>query len=138
MLGFFFREKVRQLWPFAENFRGRKLSRIGEKYDFRGENFHRLLACAMPKDATLPNFAEKTFANSHKTTKFARLSPSKVSRYTVAAILTNMTAMCDVTACGMLRGWIKVSLDTIFTILGSKTLVYFTTEAPYPGYRQLV
>ena len=86
------------------NFQGRKLSRIGEKYDFRGENFRGLLACAAPKDATPPNFAEKTFANSHKTTKFARLSPSKVSRYTVAAIFTNITAMCDVTTCGMLRG----------------------------------
>ena len=134
----FFREKLRQLWLLVGNFQGRKLSRIGEKYDFRGENFHRLLTCATPKDATLPNFTEKTFANSHKTAKFAKPSPSKVSRYMIAAILTNMTAMCDVPACGMLRGWIKVSLDTIFTILGSKTLVYFTTEAPYPGYRQLV
>jgi len=41
--------------------------RIGEEYDFCGENFHGLLAL---KDAMLPNFAEKTFANSHKTAKF--------------------------------------------------------------------
>ena len=32
---------------------------IGEKYDFRGENFHRLLTFAAPKDATPLNFAEK-------------------------------------------------------------------------------
>ena len=38
-----------------------KLSRIGEKYDFRGENFHRLLAFAVPKDATPPNFVGKNF-----------------------------------------------------------------------------
>ena len=54
--------------------------RIGEKYDVRGENFCGLLAFAAPKDATLPNFTEKTFANSHKTAMF---SPSKVSRYMV-------------------------------------------------------
>ena len=49
-----------------------------------------------------------------------------------AAVLTNITAMCDITTCGMLRGWIKVSLDTTFTILRAKTLVSFTSEAPYP------
>ena len=67
-----------QLWYSAKyrtagNFWGRKLSRIGEKHDSRGENFRRLLACAVPKDATPPNFAEKTFVNSHKTAKFAKV-----------------------------------------------------------------
>ena len=57
------------------SFRGRKLSWIGEKYDFRRENFHGLLACATPKDAMPPNFAEKTFANSYKTVKFAKVFP---------------------------------------------------------------
>ena len=38
-----------------------------------------LVTCPVPtKNATPPNFAEKTFANSHKTLKFA-----KVSRYMV-------------------------------------------------------
>ena len=32
-----------------------------------------MLAFAAPKDATLPNFTEKTVANSHKTTKFAKV-----------------------------------------------------------------
>ena len=55
---------------------------IGEKYDFHRENFCGSLTFAMPKDATLAIFAEKTFVNSHKTVKFAKvLSPSKVSRY---------------------------------------------------------
>ena len=40
---------------------------------FEGENFRRLLACAVPKDATPPNFAEKTFANSHKSVKFVKV-----------------------------------------------------------------
>ena len=65
------------------NFWGRKLLWIGEKYDFHGEIFRRLHAFAVPKDATLPNFAEKTFENSHKTTKFVKVFPSKFSRYTV-------------------------------------------------------
>ena len=36
-----------------------------------------------PKDATHPNILEKTFTNSYKTSKFAKVSPSKVSCYTV-------------------------------------------------------
>ena len=53
-----------QTYRIAGNFQGRKLSWIGEKYNFR---FCRLLACATPKDTTPPNFEEKSFANSHKT-----------------------------------------------------------------------
>ena len=40
---------------------------------FEGENFRGLLAFAAPKDATLTNFTEKTFANNHKTTKFPKV-----------------------------------------------------------------
>ena len=43
----------------AGNFRGRKLLRICEKYDFRGENFCGLLVFAAPKNVTSPNFAKK-------------------------------------------------------------------------------
>ena len=39
------------IYCIAGNFQGRKLSRIGKNYNFRRENFHRLLACAAPKDA---------------------------------------------------------------------------------------
>ena len=53
------------------------------KYDFRVEDFRGLLAFAIPKDVTPPNFAEKTFANSHKTPNSRKFSPSKVFRYTV-------------------------------------------------------
>ena len=61
------------MYRITENFRGRKLSRIDEKYDFRGEKFCGLLTFAVPKDATPPNFAEKTFSDSHKTPKFANV-----------------------------------------------------------------
>ena len=69
----FYKVREEVSYRIAGNFRGRKLSRIGEKYDFRGENFRGLLACVALKDAAPPNFAEKTFANSHKTVKFAKV-----------------------------------------------------------------
>ena len=43
--------------------------KFGEKDNICGENFCRLLAFAVPKDTTPPNFTEKTFTNSHKTAK---------------------------------------------------------------------
>ena len=55
------------VYCIAETFEGKKLSQIGEKYDFHGENFRGLLTFAMP-----PNFMKKTFAN-HKTMKFAEV-----------------------------------------------------------------
>ena len=58
--------------PYSGKLSREKTSRIGEKYDFRGENFHGLLAFAVPKDATLPNFTEKTVTNSHKTAKIRK------------------------------------------------------------------
>ena len=61
------------LYRIAENFWGRKLSQIGEKYNFRTEDFHGFLTCATPKDTMPPNFTEKTFVNSHKTVKFAKI-----------------------------------------------------------------
>ena len=50
-----------------------KLVRIGEKHDFDGENLHGLLTFAVPKNTTAPNFADKTFTNSHKTAKFVKV-----------------------------------------------------------------
>ena len=40
---------------------------------FLQENFYGLLAFAAPKDAMPPNFAEKTFTNSHKIAKFTKV-----------------------------------------------------------------
>ena len=45
-------------------------------------------ACSVPKDASLSNFAEKTFANSHKTSKSQKFLPSKVSCYTLPSCVT--------------------------------------------------
>ena len=53
-----------------ETFKGENFLRIGEKYDFCGENFRRL---AVPKDATPSNLTEKTFAYGHKTAKFVKI-----------------------------------------------------------------
>ena len=61
-----------RVYHTAGNFRGRKLSRIGEKYNFREKTLW--ISCfAIPKDATCPNFAENTFTNSHKTAKFVKV-----------------------------------------------------------------
>ena len=65
----------------AGNFQGRRLLQSGEKYIFRGENLRGLLAFAVLKDATPLNFAEKTFANSQKTTKFAKVFSLESFRY---------------------------------------------------------
>ena len=56
----------------------RKLSREKtfvtiKKYDFRRENFHGLLTFTMPIDFMFRNFAEKSFTNSHKSVKFAKV-----------------------------------------------------------------
>ena len=47
--------------------------KFGEKDNIRGENFRRLLAFAVPKDTTPPNFTKKTFTDSHKTAKFVKV-----------------------------------------------------------------
>ena len=47
-------------------------------------NFRKLLACAVPKDATLPNFAEKLLQMATTQRNSRKVSPSKVSRFTVA------------------------------------------------------
>ena len=65
----------------VENFQGRKPSQIGEKDNFREENFRGMLAIAAPKKTMPENFAEKTFVNSHKTAKFAKVFSLKVSHY---------------------------------------------------------
>ena len=70
-------------YHIAINFRGRKLSRIRRKREFHGENFHRLLETKHKWVWHAPNFMEKTFADGYQTSKFAKVSPSKVSRYTV-------------------------------------------------------
>ena len=84
------------MYRIAGSFRGRKLSQIDEKYDFYRENFCGLLTCAVPKDATPPNFAEKTFANSHKSfslKSFPLYGISLVQSVTSSLPLTLVTRM---------------------------------------------
>ena len=57
-----------------------KTSRIG---DFLWRKLLQIAHFCHAKRRHTPNFAEKTFANSHKTVKFTKVSSSKVSRYTV-------------------------------------------------------
>ena len=53
------------------------------KYDFRGENFRRLLAFAVPKDAT-PQISQRKFSRiATKPKKSRKFSPSKVFCYMV-------------------------------------------------------
>ena len=47
------------------------------------ENFRGLIARAVLNDTTPSNFAEKTFMNSHKTAKLAKVSCYTVLRHTV-------------------------------------------------------
>ena len=73
----------------------RKLSQIGEKYEVK---FHTLLTLAMLKDATSPNFTEKTFANSHKTSKFAKVFSLKKfpAGEEVAKLVSNLVTMVSI------------------------------------------
>ena len=48
----------------------KKISKLVK--NFHEENFHRLLAGAT-KDAMFPNFAEKTFTNTYKTSNFTKV-----------------------------------------------------------------
>ena len=58
----------------AGNFQEEKLSRNCANCDFFRENFPRLLTFGTLKDATPPNFMEKTFVKAmHKTVKFAKV-----------------------------------------------------------------
>ena len=56
---------------YTETFEGENW--IGEKYDFRGKKLSQPACLCRTKDTMPPNFAEKTFVNSHKTAKFAKV-----------------------------------------------------------------
>ena len=56
-------------YRIAENFWGRKLLWIGEKYGFHGETFCGFLTCAAPKDV-IPQISRVNLSmSSHKTVK---------------------------------------------------------------------
>ena len=56
-----------EIYRIEGNFRGRKLSRIGEKYDIHGKKLSQINHSCHTKGHHTPKFAEKTFTNSHKT-----------------------------------------------------------------------
>ena len=60
------------IYRTAGNFRGRKLSRIGENTIFAEKNLQIARFCSAKWRHT-PYFAEKTFAYSHKNAKFAKV-----------------------------------------------------------------
>ena len=60
------------LYCIVENFRGRKLSRIGENMIFVEKTFVNFSLLPHQK-CHAPKFAEKTFVNSHKTVKSAKV-----------------------------------------------------------------
>ena len=100
----------------AGNFWGRKLSQIGEKDDIHGKNFCGLLACAVPKDTTPPNFAKKTFTNSHKTAKFVKVFSLESSRYTVVHSI-----------CILLRQQIKAQFGVNYLVHHANLCEYYLT-----------
>ena len=65
----------------AGNFRGRKLLQIGEKYDFRRENFRRLPCQRMPRPQISRTKLLQIATKLRQIRK--KFSPSKVSRNTV-------------------------------------------------------
>ena len=64
------------VYRIAGNFRGRKLSRIG---DFSRENFHGLLACAAPKMPHPQNLQRKLSRIATKPQNSRKFFPLKVS-----------------------------------------------------------
>ena len=72
------------VYRIAGNFRGRKLSQIGEKYDFCRENFRGLLAFAVPKDAMPQISRTKLSRKATKPRDSHKFSPSKVFRQDVS------------------------------------------------------
>ena len=114
------------------NFRGRKLLQIGEKYDFRGENFCGLLVFAAPNNVTSPNFVMKTFANSHKTMKFVKVCslesfPLYSSKYLLKTFLDEL---CEPSSPYhyWLWTWLKLTNMAYISYKASETTMYIHVQ----------
>ena len=59
---------MKTTYCIVENFRGRELSQVGGYV----EKTFTDCSAVLPMDATPTNFREKTFANSHKPSKFVK------------------------------------------------------------------
>ena len=78
------------LYHIAEHFQEKKLSRIGKKWLFRGENFHGILNPIIGRYGT-PKFPGENF-HGYMALKLRNLwmfSPSKFFRYTISNQLAN-------------------------------------------------
>ena len=65
-------------YHITKNFQGRKLSRIGAKYDFRRENFRRLLAWAANRTPCPQSSLRKLSRRATKSRNLKKISLSKV------------------------------------------------------------
>ena len=74
---------VVQIYRIAGSYRGRKLSRIGGKMEFCGENFGGLHACTYCVDRAFKQSRRKLSLMGTKQRNSQKISPSKVSCYTV-------------------------------------------------------
>ena len=68
--------------PYSGKLSREKCLQIGEKYDFRRENFRGLLALAMPMNAT-SQISRENFHNWPQNHEIREIFSSKVPRYTV-------------------------------------------------------
>ena len=68
--------------PYSGKLSREKCLRIGEKYDFRRENFRGLLALAMSMNAT-SQISRENFHNWPQNREIREIFPSKVPRYMV-------------------------------------------------------
>ena len=59
--------------PHTQSHVGRKSRKLSRAKTFANWRFRGLLAFTVPKNATPPNIVKKTFTNSHKTAKFAKV-----------------------------------------------------------------
>ena len=84
-------------YRIAESFRGRKLLRIGENYNFHGENLRRLLTSAAPKDVMPPKFCGENFRESpqnHEIRKSFLLRKFSAIRYAVHTLWYKESELC--------------------------------------------
>ena len=98
------------IYRIAGNFRGRKLSQIGEKYDFHGENFRGLLAFAALKVPHPQILRRKLSRIATKLRNSRKFSPSKVSHYTVLSCLGSLVGLLGSYICNVwsrIRKWRK-------------------------------
>ena len=101
--------------------------KLVEKKDLCRRSFTALLL-VVPKDASHYNFADKSFANSHKTSKSQKFLPSKVSYYMVSSCITEreitvwLLISCSHAGMGTLK-WSRCWLKNIIVMWMAKIVM---------------